>query len=72
MRVALLRQMNVQAKREGLNSLEQAKNIWFQPEGFADKNIMTNTMKLIRFDARKFYKEQIDGMYVEGDILAKK
>ena len=37
-----------------------------------NKNILTNTMKLIRFEAKLYYKNQIEQMYQEGDITAKK
>jgi len=30
------------------------------------KGILTSTMKLMRFDAKMFYKEQIKAMYQEG------
>lgn len=36
------------------------------------KDIMTNTMKLIRFAAKTHYKTQIAAMYAEGDIVSPK
>ena len=45
-----------------------AKNIEFELSGFAMKGILTNTMKLIRFEARKVYKQQIDEMYEQGEL----
>lgn len=51
--------MNSVAKREGLNGFEMAKNIYLEPNGFLSKGILTNTMKLIRYDARVAYKAQI-------------
>jgi long-chain acyl-CoA synthetase len=50
-RQVLLR-LNEIGKKEGLYSFELAKNIYFESEGFTGKNIMTSTMKLMRFDAR--------------------
>jgi long-chain acyl-CoA synthetase len=71
-RELVLKELNAFAKKEGLNSLEQAKNIYFEPEGFVGKDILTNTMKLIRFEAKKHYKAQIEAMYAEGDIVSAK
>lgn len=31
---------------------------------------MTNTMKLIRFEAKQYYKQQIEEMYAEGELTA--
>lgn len=58
-REIVLKELNAFAKKEGLNSLEQAKNIYFEQEGFLGKNIMTNTMKLIRYEAKKAFKNEI-------------
>jgi long-chain acyl-CoA synthetase len=61
--------MNNVGRKQGLNGFELAKNIYLEPKGFMFKNILTNTMKLIRFEARVAYKEEINQMYKEGDIL---
>lgn len=37
-------------------------------DGFASKGILTNTMKLIRYEARNFFKDQIEAMYSEGEL----
>lgn len=66
----MLKELNAFAKKEGLNSLEQAKNIYFEQEGFLGKNIMTNTMKLIRYEAKRAFKNEIEEMYAEGDIVS--
>jgi long-chain acyl-CoA synthetase len=58
-------------KADGLYGFEQAKNVYLESEGFASRNIMTNTMKLIRFEARVYYKEIIDGLYKEGELALK-
>ena len=68
-RVAVLKDLNALGKKEGLNSFEMAKNVYFEPVGFLDKGILTNTMKLIRFEAKLSYKSQIEAMYSEGDII---
>ena len=70
-RECVLKELNTLGKKEGLYGFEMAKNIYFEPEGFLDKGILTNTMKLIRFEAKQYYKPQIEDMYAEGDILAK-
>jgi len=48
-----------------------AKNVWLEPKGFQSKNILTNTLKLIRYEARKVYAEKIKKMYEEGELLIK-
>ena len=44
------------------------KNVYFDLGGFAPKGILTNTMKLIRYAARNFFKQQIEEMYAEGEL----
>ena len=70
-RACVLKELNTSGRKQGLNGFEVAKNVYFEPEGFMNKNILTNTMKLIRFEAKVYYKEQIEQMYQEGDITAK-
>ena len=55
--------MNSVAKREGLHGFEMGKNIFLDSKGFLARGILTNTMKLIRFEARLVYKEEIKRMY---------
>jgi hypothetical protein len=40
-------------------SFEQAKNIYLDPESFVTKGIVSSTMKLQRFAAKKYYSKQI-------------
>jgi len=40
-----------------------AKNIFLDSEKFYVKNLYTNTMKFMRFEAKKYYKSQINKMY---------
>lgn len=49
LRTLVLIELNNLAKKGGLHGFEQAKNIFIDPEGFGPKNILTNTMKLVRF-----------------------
>ena len=67
-----LKELNNHGKKEGLYGFEMAKNVYFEPKEFLNKGILTNTMKLIRFEAKQYYKPQIDAMYEEGDILGGK
>ena len=53
-------------KKGGLHGFEQAKNVYIEPENFQTKNILTNTMKLQRFAAKKAYVEEVKAMYDEG------
>lgn len=71
MRILLLKSLNAIGKREGLNSLEMAKNIYLETQPFIDKNILTNTMKLQRFEAKTVYKSVIERLYNEGELPLK-
>lgn len=66
MRKLVLAAMNEVGRREGLNGFELAKNIYLEPESFLARKILTNTMKLIRFEGRIAYKDHIKRMYDEG------
>lgn len=63
--------MNAVGRREGLHGFELAKNILLDAKGFLAKGILTNTMKLIRFEARQAYKEEIKALYQEGELPTK-
>ena len=71
MRILLLKSLNEIGKKAGLNSLEMAKNIHLEPLPFAEKNILTNTMKLQRFEAKVAYKNVIERLYNEGELPLK-
>jgi long-chain acyl-CoA synthetase len=53
-------------KEAGLQSFEQAKNIFLDTEPFLSRGILTNTMKIQRHEAKKFFRPQIDQLYKEG------
>lgn len=67
----MLKELNSLAKKEGLYSFEMAKNIYLESQSFQERAILTNTMKLIRFQAKTFYKNQIAQMYQEGELELK-
>ena len=71
MRILLLKHINEIGKKGGLNSFEMAKNIHLEPIPFTDKNILTNTMKLQRFEAKVAYKNVIERLYNEGELPLK-
>ena len=51
---------------------EQAKNIYIETEPlFMNKGILSTTMKMQRFAAKKVYAEQIEKMYQEGQLEIK-
>jgi long-subunit acyl-CoA synthetase (AMP-forming) len=52
-----------------LNGFEQAKNLRFESESFAARGVVSSTMKLQRFEARKYYKDLIEEMYSEGMLI---
>lgn len=64
-------QINEVAKKGGLNGFELAKNIYLEPNPFVTKKIMTNTLKIIRYEARKVYEPEIKRMYEEGELSLK-
>lgn len=68
MKKILIKELFAQGKAAGLNSFEQAKNIYIEEKPFAEKNILTNTMKLQRFEAKTLYRGEIDKMYNEGEL----
>lgn len=72
MRIILCKELDSIGKESGLMSFEQAKNIWIQPESFLVKgSIVSSTMKLQRFAARKYYAREIEDMYKEGPLPLK-
>ncbi len=62
----MIKELFTEGKKGGLNSLEQAKNIYLEKLPFMEKNILTNTMKLQRFEAKNVYKSIIEDLYREG------
>jgi long-subunit acyl-CoA synthetase (AMP-forming) len=67
-RTQYLFELNAFAKNQGLFGYQLAKNIHFELVGFITRGILTNTMKLIRFEGRRVYKEAITAMYQEGEL----
>ena len=61
--VAYLNNIGKQAKLQGF---EQAKNIYLEHETFLVRGVLTNTMKIQRHEAKKFYRPVIDQLYKEG------
>ena len=59
-------------KEAGLAGFEQAKNIYLDPQSFTEKGIVTNTQKVQRHEAKKYYKETIDKLYKEGMLKVDK
>ena len=57
MRLHVIKNLFDLGKKSGLNTFEQAKNIYLESVSFADKKILTNTMKLQRFEAKTTYKQ---------------
>lgn len=49
MRRLVIKSLFELGKKSGLNTFEQAKNIYLESTPFMDKKILTNTMKLQRF-----------------------
>ncbi len=71
-RADMVAYLNKIGKEAGLQSFEQAKNIYLEFEPFMNKGILTNTMKIQRHEARKFYRPVIDQLYKEGILKMEK
>ena len=54
-----------QGKNDGLFGFEQARKIKLWPEPFMKAGIVTNTMKLQRHQAHKFFEKKINILYEE-------
>lgn len=65
-RCELTAQLNQIGKVAGLQSFEQVKNLHIEPETFMARGIVTNTMKVQRHEAKKYYRPVIDQLYKEG------
>lgn len=70
MRLEFVNYLNKIGKEAGLQSFEQAKNIYLELEPFLSRGILTNTMKIQRHEAKKYYRAQIDQLYKEGVLKA--
>jgi long-chain acyl-CoA synthetase len=56
------------AKENGLNPLEQVKDIYLHPEPFTPQNgLLTASMKSKRHDLQKRFQAEIDAMYKNID-----
>jgi long-chain acyl-CoA synthetase len=62
----ILTQLNDIGRKGGLNGFELAKNIFLEPTSFLSQKLLTNTLKIIRFEARNHYKSEINKLYEEG------
>jgi long-chain acyl-CoA synthetase len=62
---AVLKELNNQATVGKLKGFERIKNIVIEPENFQVKDLVTNTFKLKRVEAKEAYKMQLDQMYAE-------
>ena len=71
MKTLFCKELDSVGKKNGLHSFEQAKNVYLEPEPFLNKGILTNTMKLQRFAAKKLYEKDIARMYDEGPLQIK-
>ncbi|KFM64490.1 Long-chain-fatty-acid--CoA ligase 5, partial [Stegodyphus mimosarum] len=70
MRRAFLLELHKYGQREGLNMLEQAKNIAFLTENFSTENeLMTPTLKLRRNNIRKMFQPLIEKLYEEEPLV---
>lgn len=64
--------MNTVGKQKGLKSFEQAKNIYLEPKSFQEKEIVTNTMKIQRHEAKNVFAQELKSMYTEGMLAGDK
>ena len=52
-----------QGKNDGLQSFEMAKKITLTPAPFATVGVVTSTMKLQRYQAKKVFEKELSKMY---------
>jgi long-chain acyl-CoA synthetase len=71
MKKLMIREIFDFGKKSGLNSFEQVKNIHLEHIPFMEKKILTNTMKLQRYEAKTVYKAVIEQLYKEGELPVK-
>ncbi len=57
LRGLICKELDSIGKQSGLMSFEQAKNIFIEPDTFQSKGILSSTMKLQRFAAKKYYQK---------------
>ena len=67
-RLAVLADMNAVGRKGGLNGFELAKNVHLETQFFVEKGILTNTFKLIRYEARTHFKGVLERLYKEGEL----
>lgn len=71
MKKIICKELDSIGKQSGLMSFEQAKHVYIEPEPFMTKGILSSTMKLQRFAAKKYYEKEIEAMYNEGPLITK-
>ena len=62
----VLADMNAKAKAQKVNSFELAKCLYLEPTTFADKNLLTPTLKAQRHKMKKYYADVIEDLYKKG------
>lgn len=72
MRTQIVNYLNKLGKESGLQSFEQAKNVYIEEASFQMRGIVTNTMKVQRHEAKKYYMEEVHKMYKEGMLKIEK
>ena len=65
----MLKALREEGKKGGLFGFEQAKNIYLEQRSFLEVGVITNSLKLQRFQARQKYKQVIEQLYAEGEIV---
>mgnify|MGYP000872322690 CR=1 FL=1 len=60
---AALKVVEKQGRESGLNSFEIPKNLYLQPQPFQDQGLVTGSLKLKRFEAAQYFKDQIKKLY---------
>lgn len=65
---AVLEDMHALGRREGLNALEQVRDVYLHPEPFGVENgLLTPTMKIKRSVCRQFFKPLLEQLYDKID-----
>jgi len=68
-KMLVINDMKEAGANKKLNAFEFVKNVYLDKEPFANKDLITTTFKLKRFEAKGVYEEQLKELYKEGPLI---
>jgi len=63
----VLEEITAKGKASKLHSFEQVKKLYLESTSFGERDLLTPAFKVKRHEAKKYYQDQLDAMYKEGD-----